>query len=651
MFGFEYFLVPFVIAIVLYARLSGRISRLELTVKKLRAVDRERGEAVPASVAEESKVFSAITSGSLETLSHKMEKGAAPAAGAADLPLRVPASEEEGGRWLGKIGVIALLFGVSFFLKYAFDNNIIGVVGRVVLGIVSGIALLGIGQFLRTKYELYSNILMGGGIGILYLTIYASFAFYHLISQPVAFTFLLLVTVLAVVISIVDDAFTLATLGILGGFLTPYLVSTGENSMFSLFTYVLILDVGVLAISFREKWQKLNYLAFIGTAMLFFGWAAQFYTEAQLFPALTFLSAYFLIFLVATVAHHLLRQEVSTGPDLALATFNALCYFAMSYSMLDPDYHAFMGFFAVLLALLYFFLAFLSLSTGNGEDKYLNLYLSGIGILFLTLAIPIQLSGTWITLAWLAESVIIAGFSTAVPRAKFHAYGPIVFAVGVIRLFSTEVFYGYGYDYGIAGIAPFFNKSFFLFVVAVLAAYILGFFYDQAREEDIIAFKPKSLAAFFLVLANLLTVYTLTAEVSRIYDQKIQAAYTLQNQEQKTQANYLGDNYYGNASGASYTKYYDTVRSLGNQKNTAVSILWALYAIVLTVAGFAMRSKIFRSFGLIFFFVTAFKIFIDVWSLGPLYRIISSIAFGVIALLGSFAYAKYKDRIKQIITE
>ncbi|MDO8482577.1 MAG: DUF2339 domain-containing protein [bacterium] len=643
---FEIILV--VIAIIAFINLSGRINRLEERVK--RGVSPEsKKEAAGGREEEKSRVFNALTdANSLETLSRKMpEGGAAPGSGQKITPAfsaaRAVSNEEEGGRWLAKVGIVALLLGVSFFLKYAFDNNLIGVVGRVILGLISGVAMLAIGQYLRAKYENYSNMLMGGGIGILYLTIYASFAFYNLIGQPTAFIFMFLVTALTVVISIVDGAFALAVMGIFGGFLTPYLISTGQNAEVSLFTYILILDIGVLVISFREKWQKLNYLAFIGTAMLFMGWAVQFYKEEYLFITFAFLSAFFLIFLVATVAHHLIRREVSNGSDLGLVTINALAYFGMSYAMLDPSWHAFMGFFAVVMALLYFLLAFLSLSAG-GENKYLNLYLSGIAILFLTLAIPIQLSGTWITLAWLIEAVIIAGFSTAIPKAKFHAYGPIVYIVGVVHLFSTEVYSAYGSG----DITPFLNKSFFLFVVAVLAAYVLGFFYDQAKEEDILVFKPKTLAAVFLVVANLLTIYSLTMEVSRVYDRKIEEVNLIKNEQQKVQANYLGDDYYSRPTG-SYNM--GEVESLRNQKNTAISILWALYAIILTIIGFAARSKTFRSFGLVFFFVTAVKIFIDVWSLGQLYRIISSIAFGVLALLGSFAYAKYKDRIKQIITE
>ena len=84
------------------------------------------------------------------------------------------------------------------------------------------------------------------------------------------------------------------------------------------------------------------------------------------------------------------------------------------------------------------------------------------------------------------------------------------------------------------------------------------------------------------------------------------------------------------------------------KSNTSVSIFWAIYAAILTAVGFAKRSSSLRIFGLTLFIITAVKIFIDVWSLGTIYRIISFIGLGVIALVASFVYVKYKDRLKVI---
>src|SRR3989344_315827 len=281
-------IILIVAVVVVFFTLNGRIRRLEDLAKKGGLVDANRQERPIASVT-----TGAVTDSSVFS---KISEKVSTSSSSTTAVTSAVSHEEEGGRWLGKIGISALLLGVSFFLKYAFDNNLIGVVGRVILGLVSGVLLVAVGQFLRAKYERYSDIIIGGGIGILYLTIYAAFAFYNLISQPTAFLFLFCVTALAVIISVVDKAFQLAALAVFGGLLTPFLISTQGNNQFTLFAYILILDIGVLAVSFREKWLKLNYLAFIGTALIFLGWFSRFYSEDQLFPTLAFLSAYFLIF-------------------------------------------------------------------------------------------------------------------------------------------------------------------------------------------------------------------------------------------------------------------------------------------------------------------------------------------------------------------
>ncbi|NDA64703.1 MAG: DUF2339 domain-containing protein, partial [Chitinophagia bacterium] len=123
-------------------------------------------------------------------------------------------TEERWGKILGIAGVVAVILGVSFFLRYAFVNNLIGVTGRIIIGIIAGIAFMSVGQFIREKYRSYSNILMGCGIGLLYLTTFASFAFYNLVSSPVAYGLLVGISALSVVLSIIDSAIVLAIIGV-----------------------------------------------------------------------------------------------------------------------------------------------------------------------------------------------------------------------------------------------------------------------------------------------------------------------------------------------------------------------------------------------------------------------------------------------------
>ena len=527
-------------------------------------------------------------------------------------PEPIISSEEAGGRWLGKLGIGAVFIGVSFFLKYAFDNNIIGIFGRVLLGILVGAVLIGVGHYLRKKYQGYSDVLIGGGIGIFYLTIYSSFAFYHLIDQTGAFFFIALITVGSVLLSVLEDAPTIAIIATVGGFLTPLLFNIKADSFFILFTYILILDLGVLAVSFKKKWTHLLAITFFGTLFCVFIWCSEYYNETWLPVVMVFVTLYFFIFLGATFIRHIYQKESATGGDLTLITINALGYFWFSYALLNHSYHDFMGGFALLLSMMYVLITAASYQA-NPEDKGLNFYLPGLACVFISLAIPIQFSGTWVSLAWLVESLALFVASFAARRSNYQIFGSVIYFFGIIKLFADYVFIVKSSTY-----IPVLNERFVLFAIAIIVAYAICYLYSKNIQGQVMGTDNKTILATFLVVANLLTIYILTTEISTVYTQTLGGV------------------------GA------DTV-SLQNQSNTTISIVWTLYATVLIAVGFIKRTKTLRIFGLVFFFITALKVFLDVWSLGEIYRIISSIIFGSVALVASFLYAKYKHRINDMM--
>ncbi|MDO8593974.1 MAG: DUF2339 domain-containing protein [bacterium] len=628
--------------------LNGKINRVSARLLKLQSKEpaTPRVPATPPSLGDIAGSFSQNPAAIPQSM-----QGAAPAVAQAISSSRATSTspkidtEEKGGQWLGKIGVAAIVLGVSFFLKWAFDNQLIGPMGRVILGIIGGIALVAVGQFLRKKYLVYSDIVSGGGIAVLYLTIFAAFAYYHFIGQGAAMALMFFITALSVTLSVVGGTQQLAVLGILGGMLTPLLVSTGENNFGGLMSYLVVLDLGILGVALFKKWNRLNILGFVGTALWSFLWYARFYTTADLSKVFLVLSIFFLIYLIAGIAHNVLWKKTSREEDLFLITFNAAFYALGSYTILNPDFHGVMGFFMFFLALLYFAIAFVAFRM-NPEDKLLNIYLPGIAILFLTLAMPIQFSGYWITLAWLIEAALLTAAGDVARRHSMHIFGSIVFAVGLVRFFT--------FDISIVDITlytPLLNSRFFLAVVAIVVAYFMGSTFVRHLGEGDERGRKEAAAVFFIV-AHLLTLFILTVEVSAHYDKAIAV-------EQRSFETVRRDFYDNGGTGLSEraqgeftqqeTAFYARQSANRNRSNTVISILWALYATVLTAVGFSAKRRIVRRLGLILFFVTAFKVLIDVWALGQIYRIISSISFGVIALLVSFAYAKWKHRLQEVL--
>src|SRR5262245_40537215 len=187
-----------------------------------------------------------------------------------------------GQKWLLIAGVAITVLGIGFFLKYAFDQNWVGPGGRIILGYLAAVAFLGVGDFFRRRSgaAAFGLYLIGGGVATLYLVTYAAFQLYALLSQTVAFGLMVLVTILACLLALVYDTQWLAVLGLIGGFLTPLILSTGQSAQVVLMSYMVLLNGGILSIAAWKRWQILNTLGFLCTWGLFTGWFVDYYTVA-----------------------------------------------------------------------------------------------------------------------------------------------------------------------------------------------------------------------------------------------------------------------------------------------------------------------------------------------------------------------------------
>lgn len=196
-------------------------------------------------------------------------------------PVHTQSLEERiGGNWLLWVGIVAIVLGTVYFLKLAFDNQWIGPHGRIAIGFAFGMGFIYWGELLQSrKYPIYGQTVTGGGIAILYLSIYAALNFYHLIQPAAAFALMILITATGSMLAARYASLALAFIGLIGGFLTPYWLSTGEDHQITLLTYIAILVAGVAFLAHRQRWMILNYCSFVLTLLLFLGWASSFYTR------------------------------------------------------------------------------------------------------------------------------------------------------------------------------------------------------------------------------------------------------------------------------------------------------------------------------------------------------------------------------------
>jgi uncharacterized membrane protein len=335
------------------------------------------------------------------------------------------------------VGVVAVICAIGFFLRYAFEVNLINQFTRVALGVVAGLILLAIGEFTRKKYPNYGQALTGGGLGVLYVSFYAAFNFYQLMAQPAAFFAMIMVTAVGISLSLRQNSMALAMFAQIGGFLTPLLINSGSGSPHILFLYVILLDIAVFLTAFYKSWQPLSAVSFIGTVLAYLYWYFNFYNSLQFTPALGYLSLFFVIFLCIPFIQYFIRKTAENSWDLQLLMGNPVFYFAMSYALINPLYHDLMGWFTIVLGSLYCTLAVVV----GGKDERASLFrhfLLTPGFVLLAIAVPIQFEGKWIVAAWAAEALAFIATGFRIKSGIYRALGNLVILLSLFRLLVFE---------------------------------------------------------------------------------------------------------------------------------------------------------------------------------------------------------------------
>ena len=340
-----------------------------------------------------------------------------------------------GGNWLARIGVVALVVGVGLFISLAIENGWLGEIERVLLGLAGGLAFLGAGEYFRKRYAAWAQTVTGGGIAILYLSIYGSFALYGLISAGIAFPAFALVTLAGALLSLRHEAMGVAVLSIFGGFATPMLLQDRLPDQRLLLAYVLVLDVGVLALAGFRNWRWFSLLGWAGSLVLFGFWQQE--LEPSVALAQIGITAIFLIFAGATIASHVLRQQAAGIADLALVTLNAAGYYGISYWLIDGAYPDWLGGFTASLAAFYALLAAACRVRGEAQSN-LTLFSAGLCVLFTVIAVPVQLGGPWVSVAWSVEGLVLLWLSFRLSMRELRWAGYVVFIVSAVWLLAVD---------------------------------------------------------------------------------------------------------------------------------------------------------------------------------------------------------------------
>ena len=318
-----------------------------------------------------------------------------------------------GGNWLARIGILAVVIGVGFFLKLAFDNNWIGDVGRVALGVVGGLALLGGSEYISKRYPVYSQTLSGGGVAILYLTIFAAFTFYGMIGVYPAVGLLLLVSVASAALALRHNAMALAVIAVLGAFSAPFVIGmngerggVGNSPDVNLMIYIIVVDLGVLALSTFRNWRWLTLLALVGSLLSFVIWFESADRLPHIAVSMAILTFMFLIFAGATTLFHAIWRRAPRPFDYTLMVLNAIAYLALSYAVMWDELSEWMGAFTLGLALFYALLAYMFHAKVREQPNLARMAV-GVSAVVLAIAATAQFDGLWIGVSWAAQGVAL----------------------------------------------------------------------------------------------------------------------------------------------------------------------------------------------------------------------------------------------------
>ena len=337
-----------------------------------------------------------------------------------EAPLEIPSVSKRkqvnyekfiGENLFGKIGILVFVIGVGFFVKYAIDKDWINETLRTVLGFLTGSALLVVAERLQKKYRTFSSLLAGGAFAVFYLTVAIAFHFYHLFPQTVAFTILIAITLFMSILSILYDRRELAIISLVGGFLAPFLVSTGNGNYLVLFTYMSILNLGMFGLSIYMKWGELPVIAFVFTYVVMGIFLLTGFTTGSTHISVhlfIFATLFYFIFLLPILS--ILRIEAvkkNRGLLLVIITNNFI-YLLLGILFLRNMGLPFKseGLLSLLIAIINLVLV-IWLRMSKKDYKFLIYAMLGLVLTFVSITIPIQLDGNYITLFWAAEMVLL----------------------------------------------------------------------------------------------------------------------------------------------------------------------------------------------------------------------------------------------------
>lgn len=406
-----------------------------------------------------------------------------------------------GENLISKIGIFILVLGVGIGAKYSIENDLISPLTRIIFGYLAGLGLLGVGIKLKQDYNNYSAVLVSGALAIFYFITYFAYNFYGLLPQLPAFGLMVLFTIFSVVAAINYNQQVIALIGLVGAYGVPFLLGDGSGNVLVMFVYMTIINAGVLIIAFKKYWKNVHRAAFLMTWLIYGAWFIFDYSRSKDFGlALTFASIFFVTFYLVFLGYKLIKKEQFAKRDIWLLLTNSFLFYGFGYAILDKHEvgNQFLGLFTLGNAGIHFLVGNI-IQRQKLADKNLFYLVIGLVLVFLTIAIPVQLDGNWVTLVWAGAAALLfwIGRTKGVAFYEKMAY-PLMFFAGISLLEDWSNYGDYYVNAAETRITPLWNIH---FLTSVLFLATFGFinWVNQDGRYLAPAFKRKFWANIFKI--------------------------------------------------------------------------------------------------------------------------------------------------------
>lgn len=398
------------------------------------------------------------------------------------------------GNQIVRIGIVVLFFGMSFLAKYSIENSLVSIEVRMSAILIAALIMLGIGWKLRIKNPAYGLIMQGGGIAISYIAIFASFKLYQLIPAELTFPLLIVFSIGAMSLAVLQDSRALAITAITGGFAAPILASTGQGSHVGLFSYYLVLNCAIFFVAWFKSWRLLNVIGFVFTFIVASIWGVTQYRAEHFASTEPFLIAFFLIYVAISILFSIKQKpELKGYVDGTLVFGVPMVGFGLQSALVQQMEYG-LAYSAAALAGFYLLVTYLlrksaSLGKAGGENlQLMSQAMLALGVIFATITIPFALDGRWSAASWAIEG---AGFVWIALRQQREVLKYVGLA---LQLFGGLLFL-IDYPYR-GGDWVFINAEFMGITMISFSALFSAYLLQQANNEQLDKLSESKLSEF-----------------------------------------------------------------------------------------------------------------------------------------------------------